>query len=138
MSNLHLYSSIAGFVAGSLVFFWYCIIELRRQNKDTTLEPGTYTLQKHPIGECSHELGLNDDDEIEALRKVLQTAEDDLAEVSRNMACLEKWYEEFEDLSEWMYTQGLWKSVDVNDSDPMLTYKTGLTRFLKEHNISIK
>jgi hypothetical protein len=56
----------------------------------------------------------------------------DLDEANRQLKLLRKWYEDFEDLTDWMHAQGFWNGDDVDEKNPMQTYKNGLTRFLKQ------
>lgn len=67
----------------------------------------------------------------------MECLSDRLDEDTRKLKVIQSWFEDFEDLAEWMRIQGMWDSEDVDTERPMNTYRKGLERYLKEHNIKI-
>jgi hypothetical protein len=82
------------------------------------------------------DLELSDNPEIEAIKIQLKQVRKELEISKRRTDLLEKWFEEFEDLTTWMHQEGFWSDIDVDEEKPMQTYRNGLTRYKqkKEHN----
>ena len=78
-----------------------------------------------------------DEDEVTNLLARLNELDNRLEEGTRQLKLILKWFGEFENLVSWMYINGFWDAEDVDEKNPMLTYKNGLKRFCKEHNIKL-
>lgn len=74
----------------------------------------------------------------EAIMNRIERLGDRLDEDTQKLRVIQGWFEDFEDLAEWMRVQGMWDAEDIDIDHPMNTYRKGLERFLKEHKIEIK
>ena len=73
--------------------------------------------------------------ELYELEAELNLKNEELYEARHRIEVVNAWFDEFDDLTDWMRKQGFWDAQDIDSNNPMNTYKKGLQRFLAEHGI---